>query len=69
MEGAKEEEDEEKEEEESASEEALDRLDLELSLGFTPYGHGRFIGYDTANTLIILSQTKSTISLCSVQFW
>ena len=69
MEGAKEEEDEEKEEEESASEEALDRHDLELSLGFTPYGHGRFIGYDTANTLIILSQTKSTISLCSVQFW
>ena len=69
MEGAKEEEDEEEEEEESASEEALDRHDLELSLGFTPYGHGRFIGYDTANTLIILSQTKSTISLCSVQFW
>ena len=34
MEGAKEEEDEE-EEEESASEEALDRHDLELSLGFT----------------------------------
>ena len=80
MEGAKEEEDEEEEEEESASEEALDRHDLELSLGFTrgnlllvqlwtSYGHGRFIGYDTANTLIILSQTKSTISLCSVQFW
>ena len=35
MEGAKEEEDEEEEEEESASEEALDRHDLELSLGFT----------------------------------
>ena len=34
MEGAKEEEEEE-EEEESASEEALDRHDLELSLGFT----------------------------------
>ena len=64
MEGAKEEEEEEEEEEESASEEALDRHDLELSLGFTPYGHGRFIGYDTANTRIILS-----LSLCSVQFW
>ena len=35
MEGAKEEEEEEEEEEESASEEALDRHDLELSLGFT----------------------------------
>ena len=34
-EGAKEEEDNEEEEEESASEEALDRHDLELSLGFT----------------------------------
>ena len=72
MEGAKEEEEEE-EEEESASEEALDRHDLELSLGFTwgnlllvqlwtPYGHGGFTGYDTANARIILS-----LSVC-VQF-
>ena len=74
MEGAKEEEEEE-EEEESASEEALDRHDLELSLGFTwgnlllvqlwtPYGHGGFTGYNTANARIILSLS---LSLC-VQF-